>query len=59
MNADTPIAVKREDYRAPEWSIPHTGLVFELDPTATRVTSELTLVYANKDQGQSFDLTLQ
>jgi aminopeptidase N len=54
-----PVAIKREDYRAPEWSIPHTGLVFELDPTATRVTSELTLVHTNEDEGSLCALTLQ
>lgn len=59
MDASAPVAIKREDYRAPEWSIPHTGLVFELDPTVTRVTSELTLVHADEDGGPSFDLTLQ
>jgi aminopeptidase N len=59
MNANTPVAIKREDYRAPEWSIPHTGLVFELDPTATRVTSELTLVNADASTGGTFAITLQ
>ncbi|MGK0231292.1 MAG: aminopeptidase N, partial [Gammaproteobacteria bacterium] len=59
MDANTPVAIKREDYRASEWSIPHTGLVFELDPTATRVTSELTLVHTNEEEGGLCALTLQ
>lgn len=59
MDANNPVAIRREDYRAPEWSIPHTGLVFELHPTATRVTSELTLVHTGEGGGQFNPLTLQ
>ena len=59
MSANNPVAIQREDYRAPEWSILHTGLVFELHPTATRVTSELTLEHTSTVQAQSFELTLQ
>ena len=58
MSANNPVAIQREDYRAPDWSIPHTGLRFELDATATRVTSELTLVHADQAEGV-FALTLQ
>ncbi len=47
MDTNTPVTIYREDYLAPEWSIAHTGLLFELDPTATRVTSELTLAHAS------------
>jgi len=59
MDANKPVVIQRADYCAPEWSIPHTRLIFELDPTATRVTSELTLVHADREEGDSFDLTLQ
>jgi len=59
MDTNPPVAIRRKDYRAPEWSIPHTGLVFELDPTATRVSSELTLVHASNEENATFALTLQ
>jgi aminopeptidase N len=59
MDTNPLVAIQREDYCAPEWSIPHTGLVFELDATATRVTSELTLVHGKEDEGEFFTLTLQ
>ncbi len=45
MDAPNPVAQQRLDYQRSNWSIPHTRLSFELDPCATRVTSELSLRY--------------
>ena len=58
MDTHTPVTIQREDYCAPEWSIPHTGLVFELDATATRVISELTLVHATSTDEHAHAITL-
>lgn len=60
METRNPVAVQRLNYRGAEWSISHTRLTFELDPNATRVTSELSVERAGSelDQSQS-GLTLQ
>ncbi|MBB5698260.1 aminopeptidase N [Sphingomonas yantingensis] len=36
-----PRAVRRADYRAPEWQVPRIALDFDLDPAATRVRAVL------------------
>ncbi|MDB5688827.1 MAG: aminopeptidase, partial [Sphingomonas bacterium] len=36
-----PHAIRREDYRPPEWLVPEIALDFDLDPTATRVAARL------------------
>jgi aminopeptidase N len=36
-----PHAIRREDYRPPEWLVPDIALDFDLDPTATRVAARL------------------
>jgi aminopeptidase N len=38
-----PAAVRREDYRPPDWLVPEIALDFELDPERTRVRSRLTV----------------
>ena len=37
----TLVAKRREDYRAPEFTITDIALDFTLDPSATKVVSEL------------------
>ncbi len=59
MDSRNPVAIQRIDYQAPLWSIEKTSLVFELDPTATRVSSELHLEYAEDDREQTHELILQ
>ncbi len=44
MDTRQPVTIQRSDYQPTRWLIEHTGLTFVLDPAATRVTSELTLV---------------
>ncbi|HCB76492.1 MAG TPA: aminopeptidase N [Sphingomonas bacterium] len=39
--AIAPRAVRRADYRAPEWLVPRIALDFDLDPAATRVRAVL------------------
>jgi len=59
MAKSSPDTIRRLDYQASPWSILRTGLTFELDPTATRVTSQLKLRH-NADGNASFaDLILQ
>ena len=36
-----PVAIRREDYRPPEWQVPEIMLDFDLDPQRTRVRSQL------------------
>jgi aminopeptidase N len=36
-----PTAIRREDYRPPDWLVPRIALEFELDPERTRVRSRL------------------
>ncbi|KQT34893.1 aminopeptidase [Sphingomonas sp. Leaf412] len=38
-----PAVTRREEYRAPEWTVPETALDFVLDPSATRVTARLSV----------------
>jgi aminopeptidase N len=37
----TPHVTRREDYRAPDWTVPEIALDFDLDPIATRVRATL------------------
>jgi len=37
----TPHVTRREDYRAPDWTVPEIALDFDLDPVATRVRATL------------------
>jgi len=37
----TPHAIRREDYRPPDWLVPEVALNFELDPAATKVRARL------------------
>ncbi len=39
--AQPPHAIRREDYRPPDWLVPETSLDFELDPERTRVLARL------------------
>jgi len=39
--AAAPQAIRREDYRQPDWLVPEIGLDFDLDPAATRVQAVL------------------
>ncbi|MET3713639.1 aminopeptidase N [Sphingomonas trueperi] len=39
--AAAPQAIRREDYRQPDWLVPEIALDFDLDPAATRVRSTL------------------
>ena len=41
--AQAPKVTRRDEYRAPDWLIPHIALDFELDPAATRVRATLTV----------------
>ena len=43
MDTRNPAAIHRLDYQPSDWLIDHVCLQFELDPTATLVSSELTL----------------
>ena len=36
-----PVAIRREDYRPPEWQVPEISLDFDLGPERTRVRSQL------------------
>ena len=38
-----PAAIRREDYRPPDWLVPEVALDFALDPAATRVKATLTV----------------
>ncbi len=39
--AQPPHAIRREDYRPPDWLVPEVALDFALDPAATKVTARL------------------
>jgi aminopeptidase N len=39
----TPPVIRREDYRPPDWLVPHVGLAFDLSAAETRVVARLTL----------------
>ncbi len=41
--AATPTAIRREDYRAPDWLVPEVELKFVLDPAGTVVSARLTV----------------
>ena len=41
--AAAPIAIRREEYRAPDWLVPTVALDFALEPTRTLVTARLTV----------------
>ena len=49
-NSKTPQAQYLKDYKAPNFLIDHTDLTFDLQPTATTVTSVLTLTRVSDDQ---------
>ncbi|MEO7240239.1 MAG: aminopeptidase N, partial [Sphingomicrobium sp.] len=38
------VAIRREDYRPPDWLVPEIALDFALDPKATRVRATLEVV---------------
>src|SRR6476659_988886 len=40
----THVAVRREDYRPPDWLVPEIRLDFDLDPERTRVRASLDVV---------------
>lgn len=52
MDTHTPVAVQRLDYQPPVWLVDHVRLDFDLDPSATIVSSELTL-RRNPENGQA------
>src|SRR6478609_1338363 len=39
----THVAIRREDYRPPDWLVPEIGLDFDLDPDRTRVRATLSV----------------
>uniref|UniRef100_UPI001576AE89 aminopeptidase N n=1 Tax=Sphingomonas bacterium TaxID=1895847 RepID=UPI001576AE89 len=39
----TPLVIRREAYRVPDWLVPEIALDFQLDPAATRVRARLTV----------------
>jgi aminopeptidase N len=39
----TPPVIRREDYRPPDWLVPHVSLAFDLGAAETRVVARLTL----------------
>jgi aminopeptidase N len=41
--AAPPVAIRREDYRAPDWLVPEVALDFDLDAVKTRVRATLTV----------------
>ncbi|WP_344708001.1 aminopeptidase N [Sphingomonas swuensis] len=41
--AAAPAAIRREDYRAPDWLVPEVALSFELDPARTIVKARLSV----------------
>jgi aminopeptidase N len=49
MRTDSPVAVRREDYRAPAFFIDHVALTFALQPSATEV--EATLSFRRRGAG--------
>lgn len=59
MDSRNPVAIQRVDYQAPLWSIARTSLLFELDPTATRVSSELHVESAEQSGASHHELVLQ
>jgi aminopeptidase N len=51
----TPAAIRREDYRPPDWAVPEVSLDFTLDPSETRVRAALT-VERNRPDGEPLRL---
>ena len=51
-----PAAIHLADYQAPAWQVLETRLTFELEPSATRVTTVLTLE-CNPDAAIGSDAT--
>ena len=51
----THVAIRREDYRPPDWLVPEISLDFDLAPGATRVRATL-VVERNGDHSQSLRL---
>ena len=49
--AAPPSAVRREDYRQPDWLVPEIALEFELDPDRTIVRSRLEVVRNGVNEG--------
>ena len=43
-SSPTHVAIRREDYRPPDWLIPEIRLDFDLDPERTRVRASLDIV---------------
>jgi aminopeptidase N len=41
--AAPPVAIRREDYRAPDWLIPEVSLDFDLDAVKTRIKATLSV----------------
>lgn len=41
--AAPPVAIRREDYRVPDWLVPEVGLDFDLDAVRTRVHAHLSV----------------
>src|SRR4051812_16033089 len=51
----THIAIRREDYREPDWLVPEIALEFDLDPERTRVRATLQ-VERNGEHGRALRL---
>ncbi len=43
MSSPAPQIIYRSDYQSPDWTITHTKMDFELDPSRTRVSTEIQL----------------
>lgn len=63
MDTHTPVAVQRLDYQPSPWLVDHVRLDFDLHPSATVVSSELTLrrnpESQDADEASAGELTLQ
>ncbi|MFK8078683.1 MAG: aminopeptidase N [Granulosicoccus sp.] len=53
MDTRNPVTIQRLDYQVSPWQISHTRLHFQLEATATRVHSELTMSYTPVEAGSS------
>ena len=51
-----PVAIRREDYRPPEWQVPEISLDFDLGPERTRVRSQLRVERAAGAEGSPIRL---
>jgi aminopeptidase N len=54
-SSPTHVAIRREDYRPPDWLVPEIRLDFDLDPECTRVRASLDVV-RNGEHGQPLRL---